>query len=224
MKDLHYLFWKKWFRRKSLYEKINRPDVRFDAVRKYIRGNNILDFGFGTGYFVSRLVNEGFKVIGIDISKDMKIERNKSMILISLKNVNYLKFLKFENKFDTIISSEVLEHLNKNELNKVLRFFFEWLDDKGRLIVTTPYNERIEKTVLCPYCLKWFHPWLHKQSFNERNIREIMKRHGFLIEKINYISVFDLMNLPSFVRVFINFLLSHFSNRGRIWMVIVAKK
>jgi len=224
METSYYLFWKKWFRRRKLYEKINRPDVRFEAIRKYVKGKNILDFGFGTGYFIRKLANEGFNVTGIDFSQNMKIKRNKSVLLILLRDIKHLNLLEFERKFDTIISSEVLEHLNKNEINKVLRFFSKWLDENGRLILTVPYKEKIEQTILCPYCLKWFHPWLHKQSFNERNIQELIRKHGFLVEKIKYISVFDFMKLPSLVRNFINPLLSHFSGRGRIWMVVIAKK
>jgi len=128
-----------------LYEKINRPDIRFDAINKYIKGKNVLDFGNGAGYFVYRLTNEGFRVAGIDFSEEEKIQKVKSTVLILLKSIKHLKLLEFEEKFDIIIISEVLKHLNMNEIYVVLRFFFNWFKECGRLIVTVPYKEKIEK-------------------------------------------------------------------------------
>ena len=218
------MFWRKWFKRKELYEKIDRTDVRFKMIRRYIKGKNILDFGFGTGYFIRKLASEGFNVTGIDFSQDMKIRKNKMALFILLKNVKCLKMLKFGWKFNTIICSGVMEYLDKNEIDQVLKFFFRWLDEKGRLIVAVAYKAKTEKFILCPYCLKWFHPCLYKRSFDERNIQELMKEHDFLIEKIRYINVFDYTKLPSFVRGFINFFLPYFSNRGRIFMIVIAKK
>jgi len=218
------LFWKEWFRKKELYEKINRPDIRLEAIKKYIKGKNVLDFGSGTGYFVFRLANEGFRVTGIDFFEEEKIRKVKSKVLILLKSIKHLKLLEFEEKFDTIILSEVLEHLNMNEIYVVLRFFFKWLKERGRLIITVPYKEKIERTVLCPYCLRWFHPWLHKQTFDERNICQLLKKHGFVVEKIRYITFLDFMNLPSFLKYFLNLFLTYFSNRVKIWMVVISKK
>jgi predicted SAM-dependent methyltransferase len=109
-------------------------------------------------------------------------------------------------KFDAIISSEVLEHLEMNEIRVALKFFFKWLKEHGRLIITVQYKEKIERTFLCPYCLRWFHPWLHKQTFDEKNIYHLLKEHGFIVEKIKYITFLDLVNLPSFLKIFSQFI------------------
>jgi 2-polyprenyl-3-methyl-5-hydroxy-6-metoxy-1,4-benzoquinol methylase len=220
----YHLFWKEWFRKKELYEKINRPDIRLEAIKKYIKGKNVLDFGSGTGYFIHRLANEGIRVTGIDFFEEEKVRKVKSKVLILLKSIKHLKLLEFEEKFDTIIASEVLEHLKTNEIYVVLKFFFKWLKERGRLIITVPYKEKIERTVLCPYCLRRFHPWLHKQTFDERNICQLLKKHGFVVEKIRYITFLDFMNLPSFLKYFLNLFLTYFSNRGKIWMAVISKK
>jgi 2-polyprenyl-3-methyl-5-hydroxy-6-metoxy-1,4-benzoquinol methylase len=163
-------FWRKWLKKKKLYEQINRPDVRFSTIRKYIKGRNILDFGYGTGWFVKKLAKEGFNITGVEFLGSRKISKRKNITLISLNSVKDLSNLSFEEKFDIILTSEVLEHLTKDEINKTLKFFHQWLKEGGRLIVNVPYKEKIEKKILCPYCLRWFHPWLHKQSFDENNI------------------------------------------------------
>jgi 2-polyprenyl-3-methyl-5-hydroxy-6-metoxy-1,4-benzoquinol methylase len=212
-------------KKKELYERINRPDIRFEAISKYIKGTNILDFGFGTGYFINRLAAKNLHVTGIDFSPQIKIKKETRTVLISLKSIKHIKLLNFEEQFTTIIVSEVLEHLKTNEIREVLIFFYKWLSDNGRLIITVPYKEKLEENrVLCPYCLKWFHPWLHVQSFDEKRIYKLLRVHGFLIEKIEFITLFELFNLPSFIRRFLNFLLSHFLKKARIWMIIIANK
>ena len=192
MKNLQVInFWGKWFKKRKLYHQINRPDVRFPAIRRYIKGRNVLDFGYGTGWFIKKLTKEGFNVTGIEFLGSRKIQKKKNAILISLDSVKDLSNLSFEEKFDTIIASEVLEHLSKDEIDGTLKFFRKWLKEGGRLIVTVPYKENIEEKILCPYCLGWFHPWLRKQCFDENNIRKLLKKYGFLVEKIEYITFIE---------------------------------
>ena len=218
-------FWKKWFEEKNLYEQINRPEIRYNTIRKYIKGKNVLDFGYGTGFFIKKLLQEGFNVTGIDFFKNIKVQKRKRLTLISLRNINDLFLLSFKEKFDTIIASEVIEHLNKGETNKVLKFFYNWLSEDGKLIITVPYREKINiYKLLCPYCLKWFHPWLHKQAFDEISIEKLLKKYGFVTEKISYITFIEFINIPLFLRHFLNFIISTFSLRGKIYIVTISKK
>jgi len=216
-------FWRKWLKKKKLYEQINRPDVRFLAIRKYIKGRNVLDFGYGTGWFIKKLAKEGFNITGVEFLGSRKTSKRKNITLISLNSVKDLSNLSFKEKFDTIIASEVLEHLSKGEINKALKFFYNWLKEGGKLIVTVPYKEKIEEKILCPYCLRWFHPWLHKQSFDENNIRKLLKKYGFLVEKIEYINFIEFWSITPVLKHFLNFIFTRISRRGRIWMLIVSK-
>jgi 2-polyprenyl-3-methyl-5-hydroxy-6-metoxy-1,4-benzoquinol methylase len=198
--------------------------VRFSKIRRYIKGRNILDFGYGTGWFIKRLANEGFNVTGIDFIGIKKILKRRNIILISLNDIRDLNEFSFKEKFDTIIASEVLEHLTKNEIKRTLKFFHEWLKEEGRLVISVPYKEKIERIILCPYCLRWFHPWLHKQSFDENNIRKLLKKYDFLVEKIEYITFIEFWNINSVLKHFLNFIFTHISKRGKIWMLVVSTK
>jgi hypothetical protein len=53
-------FWREWFKKKKLYHQINRPDVRFSKIRRYIKVGNILDFGYGTGILFSYIYFKHF--------------------------------------------------------------------------------------------------------------------------------------------------------------------
>jgi 2-polyprenyl-3-methyl-5-hydroxy-6-metoxy-1,4-benzoquinol methylase len=99
-------FWEEWLKKKELYEKINRPDIRFEAIKKYIKGKNVLDFGSGTGYFVYRLENEGFRVTGIDFFKETKILKVKSTVLILLKSIKHLTYFSNRGKVWMVVISK----------------------------------------------------------------------------------------------------------------------
>ncbi len=98
----------------------------------------ILDVGCGNGVISRHLGRANFNVVGIDVS-EKTIEKAKS--LTSMKNVNFMKKSAEEliadgQKYDAIICSEVLEHLNDpGSLLSVLR---ESLTDNGKLIITVP--------------------------------------------------------------------------------------
>jgi len=106
-----------------------------------------LDIGCGGGLLSERIARLGASVTGIDITKN-SIEIAKIHAFNSGLNINYINtdvtsFIKnnFSKKFDLIIASEVIEHLDNRNL-----FFKEvskLLKNKGILILTT-----INKTAL----------------------------------------------------------------------------
>lgn len=102
------------------------------------KGSVVLDVGCGNGVISRSLGELGYNVLGIDVS-DKAIE--KANQLNTFSNVTF-KLLSAEQlvaegkKYDAVICSEVLEHLNKPEL--LLKTLYQSLSDKGFLIVTVP--------------------------------------------------------------------------------------
>jgi 2-polyprenyl-3-methyl-5-hydroxy-6-metoxy-1,4-benzoquinol methylase len=215
-------FWRKIFQRKEWYDEINKTKVRFEVIEKYVKGSLVLDFGCGTGFFIKKLIEKGLNVIGIDFYTP-KINGAK---FIKIKDVKDLKKIDLKEKFDTIIASEVLEHLTNYEINKVMKFFYKWLKDDGVLIVTVPYRENLKKSkILCPYCLKWFHPWLHRKSFDEEKLQKLLVNYSFRVNKIKYITFGYLFNVNRVLRLILNFLLSNFfKNRSTVWLLVISSK
>jgi len=55
-------FWGMHFKQKKRYEYQNYTYFRYRYFKKFIRKKGkILDFGFGTGYFLEKLAKEGLK-------------------------------------------------------------------------------------------------------------------------------------------------------------------
>jgi len=118
---------------------------RFAWLASNIKGGDILDIGCSQGILPILLAREGYKVLGIDTNKDA-IQFSQNLKLkesyftqqnVVFKNVDYLKTT-VNQKFDTIILTEVLEHLYYPE--KIIQKLPENLKPNGRILITVPFG------------------------------------------------------------------------------------
>ncbi|HEU0063944.1 MAG TPA: methyltransferase domain-containing protein [Flavisolibacter sp.] len=98
----------------------------------------VLDVGCGNGIISRGIGQHGYTVYGIDIS-EKAIE--KARALTNLTNVSFdvvsaEQLVADGKKYDAVICSEVLEHLNQPE--KLLNTLYQSLTENGILIVTVP--------------------------------------------------------------------------------------
>jgi 2-polyprenyl-3-methyl-5-hydroxy-6-metoxy-1,4-benzoquinol methylase/uncharacterized protein YbaR (Trm112 family) len=129
----------------------------------------ILDVGCGSGWVAKHFLAEGKKVISVDISiknstqvlKENPHENHAAVVA----DVYHLPFKK--NSFDVIIASEIMEHVYDPKL--FIAKLVNVLKPGGTLIITTPYNEKIDY-FLCVHCNKLTPKNAHLHSFNENNI------------------------------------------------------
>jgi 2-polyprenyl-3-methyl-5-hydroxy-6-metoxy-1,4-benzoquinol methylase len=145
---MSYLYEKYHSRRYLQKRVISDNNFTYKYILKYIKyyikeGDNILDIGSGTGtldfYIVKKYKNT--KVLGIDISQNaIDIATRNSKNLKLSKNVKFQlsKFPneKIKNKFNVIICSEILEHLqdDKSAVKKINRLLLP----KGIVIASSP--------------------------------------------------------------------------------------
>lgn len=106
-----------------------------------IQNKKVLDYGCGYGWFCFFLLkNNAKKVIGIDVNEDDLLFardsiNNKRASFLSLKEFSKLKI---SNKFDTITSWEVLEHIPPNSEKKYFKMMDSLLKTNGVLYLSTP--------------------------------------------------------------------------------------
>lgn len=118
---------------------------RFLWMSEMVKGNNILDVGCSSGIFSILMAREGKKVIGLDVEKEaidkanvIKREENDNVQNnVKFMNVSFSDFSD-HNKYDTIIMSEVLEHLFYPRV--MLEKAVSLLDDDGVIIITVPFG------------------------------------------------------------------------------------
>ena len=103
--------------------------------------HSVLEFGCGTGYMnTHQLLSMGYNVIGCDLDSK-SIDYGKKILLESGLDPNRLlckDVSDIEGKFDIIIASEVLEHIETNHLNDIIELLKNKLKDDGLLLITVP--------------------------------------------------------------------------------------
>ncbi len=157
-------------------------------ARPYIKGK-VLDAGAGSGAMIKCIKKLNYvqyplqqcpieEVIGIDIApaRDDIIEASADD-------------LPFEsNRFDTVIISEVLEHLDTDTFTKTISEIHRVLKPKGAVVITVPYKDQlIQNMVHCPFCNRDFHRWGHVRTLDTATMLDTLKQRPFKIHKIEVI-------------------------------------
>lgn len=131
------------------YTDIKRLKFIIESLNKNILPHgSVLDVGCGNGIISISLGKAGYNVYGIDVS-EKAIEKAKSKN--DLPNVKFsvmsAEELSVSNiKYDAVICSEVLEHLNAPE--GLLRVIYQSMKKDGILIVTVPNGKGPRETLI----------------------------------------------------------------------------
>lgn len=103
--------------------------------------DSILEVGCGTGFMICLpLLKLGYSIQGLDIDAQ-SIEYGRTIFKENNVDPNRLHVMDLKDtkgKFDAIIASEVLEHLETAEINQVLKMIHDKLNPGGKLFVTVP--------------------------------------------------------------------------------------
>lgn len=157
----------------------------------------ILDVGCGNGWVSKKLIPLGKKVISMDISTDNPVKvtkevrhKNHAGLIADAYNIP-LK----ENSIDCIIASEILEHVP--DPRAFITSLIKLLNQGGKLIITTPYNEKIEYN-LCVHCNRTTTRFAHLHSFNENSITQYIPDTGVTWETKKIINKY-LLQIRSYV-------------------------
>ena len=147
-----------------------------ERLRKYIlaaipaSAKNVLDVGCGGGWLAAALKNSGRQVISMDISdiNPIKSVKNTPAPQHSGLVADVFELPIKDGSIDCIVASEIIEHVT--DPGKFLGSLFAALRPGGKIIVTTPYNERIPES-LCIHCNQLTPHNAHIHSFTEQSIR-----------------------------------------------------
>ncbi len=125
---------------------MRKTQSRIHWICRQIQGKQVLDVGCSQGIVPILLAREGLKVIGIDSSPKSIDEANHYLENepkqvrknVSFINTDFLSWDVHDLKVDTVVMSEVLEHLIRPE--SFIEAAAHILAKKGRLIVTVPFG------------------------------------------------------------------------------------
>ncbi len=172
---------------------------------------NLLDIGCGNGASMFLLSKKMKTCVGIDITNEHEDEFKNYILENSIKNCEYRILDVVENeaqeKFDRIISFEVIEHLSDES---GVKFYFDSLNDDGILAISVPnkwwpFETHGAKLPLLPWNRVPFFSWLprpiHEKYANARiytkkRIFMLLENNGFEILSYQYVTT-PLDVLPS---------------------------
>ncbi len=146
-----------------------------EAILSEIEASDlVLDVGCGRAWVAQQLcVDKNNRVISMDISRANPInaiknnpKNNHFAVVADVYNLPFKP-----DTFDTIIASEIIEHVADPKI--FIDKLIEVLKPKGKLIISTPYNEKIEYS-LCVHCNKPTPRNAHIHSFSEKNIKDYL--------------------------------------------------
>ena len=172
-----------------------------------LEGKKILEAGCGTGSLFKFLLQENFDVTGIDYSEkllDKAREKNLPVKLFQADLTDKDSLKKYQGSFDSVVSSEVLEHIEND--SKVLEVIFSILKPNGVLVLDTPaFNflySPLDKKIG------------HYRRYTKKSLQQILEKSGFKVESIRY------WNLLGFFGWLISFKLlkKNFSVINKSWM------
>lgn len=182
----------KWFFTKNTEWNQPAPNydeqIRWEGIRSFVeivkRNHvgilNILDLGCGRGW-MTNLLSEYGKVIGVEpISPVADYASNMFPHLnIFCGDSNYLLNNGNDGKFDLIISSEVIEHVEENNKPGFVLNLYKLLKKEGFLIVSTPRRE-----VLNEYC-KYINPSQPIEDWmTEAEVKKLFLENRFTVSKM----------------------------------------
>ena len=157
-------------------------------LRRDLRGvGSALDFGCGLGHMIEHLLPMVREAAGCEQSVDtiraanVRLQEHPGFL-----GVFDTKTLLEEGRtFESVLLSEVIEHLDDEALASVFEAIRRLLVPGGLLIVTTPNAEDLfGEQVLCPHCRTTFHRWQHVRSWSGETLSRFLDAQGFRVTRV----------------------------------------
>ncbi len=111
-------------------------------TRYFENCKDVVDLGCGRGEFLGLLEESGIKAVGVDGDVDL-INRCREAGF-EVYHDDIFSFLEADHKFDGIMISHVIEHMDGVAAEKLLNLSFKMLNPGGRVAIVTPNSENLE--------------------------------------------------------------------------------
>lgn len=111
-----------------------------EILDKFCRIKNVLDIGSGVGSLDFYLAKKGHQVTGIEISQRAADVAKQSQHLLGINKIKFIRGdffkIKIREQFSFIICSEVLEHLQDDQL--AIKKIYTLIKPEGQLLLSVP--------------------------------------------------------------------------------------
>lgn len=196
------------------YSSYDIPNYLMKVLPKNLDAN-ILDIGCGFGQTLKALRDKGYTNLkGIDIN-DESITQCKKINLDVTKVDDIISYVTTShNKYDFIIMSHVLEHIEKEKMIDNLRAIKSLLSEKGKYCVMVPNAQSNTGSY-------WrFEDFTHHYLFTAGSLQYVLRAAGFT--QIDFIDPDGLDGVSSLKKPIVKILLKIYKFRKNFWNKITA--
>ena len=132
-----------FYNKSFLHFDFKLTEMNYLSLKPYFKGKIALELGPALGQMTKYLVNDFEKLDIIEGSKELldQIPNYNNIV----KYHSYFEEFITENKYDTIIMSHVLEHIEKPI--EILKHIYGWLSEDGVFLISVPNAKSIHRLV-----------------------------------------------------------------------------
>ncbi len=188
---------------------------KIKLIRRFTRGNQILDIGCATGEFLNQCKKQGYHTTGIEPDKNARESAIRNYGL-SVKDTPHLSELP-SSEFDVITMWHVLEHVE--DFKQRMETVFRLLKPDGVAFVALPNPSSHDAKHYGKFWAAWDVP-RHLSHFNRESMKLLSEKTGFEIQAIlpmvfdsYYVSLLSekyMRHSTCFIRAFYRGFISNF--------------
>jgi len=162
-----------------------------ELIKKYKRGEDLLDIGCGEGFFLFNASKAGFRVKGVELSQDAVLYAKREFVL-DVEATAFTERQFPEDHFDVVTLWQVLEHVPHPLV--FLKEAYRVLRPGGVLVTSTPDINGVPSRILRK---RWWNiRRLHINQFTTKTSASIFKNAGFRnIGSTSYVESISLLML-----------------------------
>lgn len=178
---------------KRAYNKmIDDTQRRIELVSKLTpKSGSILEIGSGHGFFLEMMRKKGYKILGIDVSRE-KRKILKKVTKAKVLNVNINEQIPDIGLFDTIVFFHVLEHIS--DPVKFLVNCQKLLKPKGKIIVEVPNCDDFQLQFNKAY-KEFYWQRAHINYFTPKILKSVFQKSGLKNTKIIGVQRYSIENM-----------------------------
>lgn len=147
-------------------------------------GGRLLDVGCGYGFFSKEALRAGFDVAALELADN---ERRIAAAMTGLDPaaISFEQYAAAPGSMSAILMSQILEHAH--DVNEWLSKSNRLLQPQGILAIALP-NFGSATRLLMQENEPYITPPEHLNYFSARNLSALLRKHGFRIEKVEWVS------------------------------------
>lgn len=174
---------------------VARKEFLLSRFQKYIDAQSRgIDIGAGTGNVTGYLISKGYKNICVGEMHGRGLDYARRYVSKELYQFDIQK-VTFDDEFDFVCLFDLLEHIEEEEENVVLRNVHRMLHKQnGKIIITAPAHKFLWSL--------YDNVAHHKRRYTKRHLREKLIKNGFEIIEMKHFFMFITPLL--FIRAILN--------------------